>query len=136
MTIEYHLSDCDNDEDKSASKPATGEDFTLDIDMYDMGTDWIMPPCSYSKACKSCGIRPQHSDSIIVAIDGACRGNGHARARSTYGVYFSETSSYNLSSRIKGSARSSQRAELAACVAALNRICMFSVAAKAGALED
>jgi len=146
MTVEYHLSDCDSDPDTLAIKPAAGKrfdvaeiygkGFVLDTDMYDIGIDWIMPPCPYSEACESCGIRPRHSDSIIVAIDGACRGNGYVGARSSYGVFFSANSPHNLSSLIKGSAQSSQRAELAACVAALRRIRKFAVAAKAGVLED
>jgi len=146
MTVEYHLSDCDSDQDKLAVKSATGErydvaaiygdDFILDTDMYDIGIDWTMPPCPYSEACKSCGIRPRHSDSIIVAIHGACRGNGYPGARSSYGVYYSEASSYNLSGLIKGSVHTSQRAELAACVAALRLVREFAVIAPTGVLED
>jgi len=145
MTIEYHPSDCDSDQDKSAAKPATGErfdvaeiygeGFTLDTDEYDNGTGWILSPCPYFEHCKYCGKRPRHTDSIIVAIDGACRGNGYAGARSSYGVYFSEYSSHNFSSVIEGSAQSSQRAELTACMAALNRIHFFSLAVEAGFLE-
>jgi len=146
MTVEYHLSDCDSDQGKLAVKPATGErydvaeiygeDFTLDTDDHDIGIDWIMPPCPYAEECKHCGKRPRHIDSIIVAIDGACRGNGYAGARSSYGVYYSERSPFNLSSLIKGPAQSSQKAELAACVAALDRIRGFAVIAKMGHLKD
>lgn len=146
MPHEYHLSDYDSDQDKMAVKPATGErynvamifgkDFILDTEMYDIGIDWIMPPCPWSAECKSCGIRPRHNDSIIVAIDGACRGNGYSGACSSYGVYFSQNSPLNISSLIEGPAQSSQKAELAACVTALKFVRCFAGMAKMGHLKD
>ncbi|KAF2833194.1 hypothetical protein CC86DRAFT_365152 [Ophiobolus disseminans] len=34
-------------------------------------------------------------NSLVVFIDGACRGNGTASARASYGVYFGRNSRYN-----------------------------------------
>ena len=54
-----------------------------------------------------------------MAIDGACRGSGTSDARSTIGVYFAAYSRWNISVPSDDSTPTNQRAELVACLAAL-----------------
>ena len=61
--------------------------------------------------------------AIVVSIDGACSGNGYAWAKGGYGVYFGPNSEYNVSNPLKEyQPQTSQRAELTACLVALNQI--------------
>jgi ribonuclease HI len=52
--------------------------------------------------CESCGRTPAHSDSLVIAVDGACRDNGRENARAAVGVYVGEGSPYNKSARLPG----------------------------------
>jgi ribonuclease HI len=59
----------------------------------------------------------------VVSIDGACTGNGSPGSRGGYGVYFGPDSEYNVSNAMKEhQPQTSQRAELTACLVALNQI--------------
>ncbi|CAG8975764.1 hypothetical protein HYALB_00009283 [Hymenoscyphus albidus] len=59
--------------------------------------------CEYSEICKHCGGRPAHIDTVIIAVDGACRGNGSLKPEASYGVFVKEKSLLNISSRIPDS---------------------------------
>ena len=60
---------------------------------------------------------------LVVFVDGACVNNGRQNARGGYGVYFGSNSEYNVSSLLKpDTPQISQRAELIACLVALNQI--------------
>ncbi|MCJ1387783.1 hypothetical protein MMC18_000626 [Xylographa bjoerkii] len=100
-----------------------GEGFNLDTNDYDGCDDpnWTLVPCPLMETCEACGKRPRHFDSIFVAVDGACRGNGTPYARAAIGVYFAEFSEYNVSVTIPGEA-TNQVAELKACLIALRQI--------------
>ncbi|KAI0975413.1 ribonuclease H-like protein [Xylaria arbuscula] len=75
----------------------------------------------------SCGRHSLHLDSIVVAVDGACPGNGTQLAdKSTCGVFFAPDSPANLAFRVPdtpGYLHTSQRAELHAAIAAINASC-------------
>ncbi|KAI3331689.1 ribonuclease H-like protein [Xylariaceae sp. AK1471] len=78
---------------------------------------WASPtPCP-------CGRHSLHLDSLVVAVDGACPGNGTYRAtKSACGVFFSPDGSKNLAFRVPdtpGYGHTSQRAELSAAIAAI-----------------
>ncbi|KAF1923067.1 ribonuclease H-like protein, partial [Didymella exigua CBS 183.55] len=61
--------------------------------------------------------------SLVVYIDGACRGNGTRNARSSYGVYFGPDSPYNANGLIDNAApQTSTRAEIEALAEALKII--------------
>lgn len=62
-------------------------------------------------------------NTIIVAVDGACRGNGTHHARGAIGVFYGEDQDrrYNISRLLSGPAPTNQRAELEAARAALER---------------
>jgi ribonuclease HI len=62
--------------------------------------------------------------SLVVRIDGACRGNGTPAAKASYGVYFGPGSSYNTYGLLPSSApQTSMRAEIEALKQALRVIC-------------
>jgi ribonuclease HI len=65
---------------------------------------------------------------VAVFVDGACRSNGMDGAKGGYGVYFAPCSPYNLSNPLPndGLPHISQRAELTACLVALEQIEDFS----------
>ena len=130
-STEWHRYDCD-DKLPASLRPRTrsrfdtapyGADFKLNTADFDIwGHDFIRVPCPYQSICYCCGLLKGHPDAIFVAIDGACRDNGATGARSSYGVFFAESSPYNLSSIIQGSSHSSQKAELRACMMALRKV--------------
>ncbi|KAI1174050.1 ribonuclease H-like domain-containing protein [Nemania sp. FL0916] len=78
---------------------------------------WAAPnPCR-------CGRHDLHIDSLIVAVDGACPGNGTPRAtKSAYGIFYGEDAEDNMSISIwdePGYSHTSQRAELWAAIGAI-----------------
>ncbi|KAI9869317.1 MAG: hypothetical protein M1813_000106 [Trichoglossum hirsutum] len=59
--------------------------------------------------------------SIVVAVDGACRGNGTANPNAGYAVFFGPGSAFNEADRLPDTARhTSQRAEIYAAQAAID----------------
>ncbi|RYP13131.1 hypothetical protein DL767_010890 [Monosporascus sp. MG133] len=90
--------------------------------------DFVHVRCHFAspKACP-CGRYACHLDSMIVAVDGACPGNGSDLAvRSACGVYFGpeddDDDPRNMALRVPdepGVLHTSQRAELWAAIAAL-----------------
>ncbi|KAH9865507.1 hypothetical protein J1614_009092 [Plenodomus biglobosus] len=62
--------------------------------------------------------------SLVVFIDGACRGNGTPSARASYGVYFGPDSPYNTYGLLaQDMPQTSTRAEIEALSQALSIIC-------------
>jgi ribonuclease HI len=62
--------------------------------------------------------------SLVVHIDGACRGNGTPAAKASYGVYFGPGSSFNTYGLVPSSdPQTSTRAEIEALKQALGVIC-------------
>ncbi|KAH8165414.1 hypothetical protein CIB48_g2838 [Xylaria polymorpha] len=70
-----------------------------------------------------CGRHSLHVDSLVVAVDGACPGNGTDSAtKSACGVYFGPNRSENFGFRVPdtpGYSHTSQRAELSAAIAGI-----------------
>ncbi|MCJ1432237.1 hypothetical protein MMC27_001593 [Xylographa pallens] len=100
---------------------AYGPGFHLDTNDYDGcgNSSLTHVPCPSTDRF---GRRVIDFDSIFVAIDGACRGNGTPFARSAIGVYFGIHSEYNISKIIPGVEATNQVAELVACLTALQKI--------------
>jgi ribonuclease HI len=74
---------------------------------------------------QAAGPSPVYRDefTLVVYIDGACRGNGTPQARASYGVYFGPGSPYNANGLLPTTVRqSSTCAEIEALAAALNTI--------------
>jgi ribonuclease HI len=65
--------------------------------------------------------------SLVVHIDGACRGNGTPGARASYGVYFGPSSPHNAYGILSSSTpQTSTRAEIEALSHALEIICRIT----------
>lgn len=88
---------------------------------------WTFVSCSDAfndaNECQICA-GPEHvahKDAIVIAIDGACRGNGTKWAQSSIGIFFHRENSLNQARRIadRRHGHSSQRAELFAAIEAL-----------------
>ena len=70
--------------------------------------------------CNDCAGRYDHTRSIIIAVDGACRNHGTTNARAAYAAYFHhKNTTYNSSSLLSGPVQTNQRAELSAGLLAL-----------------
>ncbi|KAK8232840.1 ribonuclease H-like domain-containing protein, partial [Phyllosticta capitalensis] len=78
--------------------------------------DYIMAPCHVSS-----GAVAPHRDSVLIAVDGACRGNGQLDAMAAYAVFFAPSSRFNRSAILptENATSTSQRAELSGGIAAL-----------------
>ncbi|KAI1279444.1 ribonuclease H-like protein [Xylaria sp. FL0933] len=83
------------------------------------GFNHVRCPWASRTPC-SCGRHSLHLDSLIVAVDGACPGNGtHHATRSACGVYFGPDMEENIAIRLPdtpGYSHTSQRAELKAAI--------------------
>ncbi|KAF2859993.1 ribonuclease H-like protein [Piedraia hortae CBS 480.64] len=78
-------------------------DLPLDeIELNSWDDEVVYTVCSHSTFCPSCGRRAAHSDSIIIAVDGACRNNGmiNVPQYASIGVYANEYSTYNVAERL------------------------------------
>ncbi|KAI0545015.1 ribonuclease H-like protein [Xylaria curta] len=93
----------------------------LEIDGQD-GYVHVRCPWASTAPC-SCGRHSLHLDSLVVAVDGACPGNGSYQAtKSACGVFFGPDAPENLAFRVPdtpGYSHTSQRAELSAAIAAI-----------------
>ncbi|KAI1304834.1 ribonuclease H-like domain-containing protein [Xylaria venustula] len=65
------------------------------------------------------GLYRNEMNSIIIAVDGACRNNGQPGAQAALGVFFCAGSSWNKAERLPLRDTTSQRAELCAALRAL-----------------
>lgn len=131
MAIKYHPSSSDDESSTNSKSFASrkfipseiyGQDCDLDSTHYDDGKDWTHVPCPYRDPCHHCGRLERHIDCLIIAIDGACRGNGTPSAESAIGVYFAESSQWNVARCLNSPPATSQRAELEACMEALYKV--------------
>lgn len=99
-----------------------GEGVEIDTTLYDFGEDLIRIPCHRHPLCPHCGLRERHLNTAIVAIDGVCRDDGTPNARAGIGVYFGQRSNFNLSAVLNINNPTTQKADLHACLKALDQI--------------
>jgi ribonuclease HI len=83
--------------------------------------DWVYVACEDSHPCRFCDCIAPHIDSIFIAVDGACRGNGTPHARAAIGVFVAESSPFNRSLLLHQTPVSNQIAELSAGIIALEQ---------------
>lgn len=83
----------------------------------------IEAPC-YGERCPDYGKVEPYANYIIIAVDGACRGNGRPDAVAAYGIFFGPRSSYNKACILseENIRPTSQRAELTAGIKALEAV--------------
>ena len=92
--------------------------FDFNTTMFEGPTSgFIHIPCPRQETC-NCGLPLLHSDCIIIAVDGACRGKGQLGAAGAIGVYFGEGNRHNVS-EVNREDSTNQRNELRACLRAL-----------------
>ncbi|KAK6219891.1 hypothetical protein QIS74_05393 [Colletotrichum tabaci] len=48
---------------------------------------WVFLSCGLGDPCPACGRFPSHTNCIVIAVDGACRGNDTANAIAAVGVH-------------------------------------------------
>lgn len=70
----------------------------LDLDTfedYDLDEVFMSPPSEEQGLCRCCGRHICRNRAIMIAIDGACRGNGGPNARAACGVFGNVGSPFN-----------------------------------------
>ncbi|KLP13903.1 Uncharacterized protein LW94_6551 [Fusarium fujikuroi] len=96
----------------------------IDLDLIQVTNDdedWTYVACEDALPCSDCDCIAPHVDSIFIAVDGACRGNGQANAKAAIGVFFGQKSAYNQSGLLTELRATNQIAELNACILALKQ---------------
>ena len=124
---EFNTSHTDSNLDRKFDIALYGDGFDLDTTIYEEPFGLTLVPCPDETTCPHCGRRPRHSDCIVIAIDGACRGNGTAMAEGAIGIYFAEESEHNVSERVVDMYSTSQKMELRACLRALKIAMRFKL---------
>ncbi|KAH7311331.1 ribonuclease H-like domain-containing protein [Stachybotrys elegans] len=97
----------------------------VDLDSIEVPSDdgrFTYVACGNEKRCVYCGGRPAHVHSIIVAVDGACKGNGKPGARASVGVFVGPSSKYNKFEALSAEFQTNQVAELRAGIVALELV--------------
>jgi len=93
----------------------------IEVPRYDdHGNPWTHIACQTEPHCPGCRDLTPHIDSLVIAVDGACRGNGTLGARAAMGVYFGDDSDFNQQRLLSSDDRATnQVAELSAGILAL-----------------
>ena len=93
----------------------------VENELFDDGSEeWLTClSCPYAEICPKCGRKAAHTDQLVIACDGACRGNGHHMARAAIGVFVCDGSALNDSRVLDLPRGTSQVAELIAGLTAL-----------------
>lgn len=91
------------------------------IEICDYDENWTYVACDDDRPCTDCNCLAPHLDCIVIAVDGACKGNGTPNARAAVGVFVSKTSKYNKSVLLAEPNTTNQVAELRAGILALDQ---------------
>ena len=124
---DFNVSHSDSNLNRKFDIAAYGSDFELDTTLYEQPCGLTLVPCPAMDTCPHCGLRPRHTDSIIIAVDGACRGNGTVAAGGAIGIYFADASPHNVSEKVLDVDTTSQKNELRACLRALKIVMRFKL---------
>jgi hypothetical protein len=89
---------------------------TLDLDEFEEA------PNEKAEPCPCCKQHPMSINACIIAIDGACRGNGSSTARAACGAFGNIGSEINNAFVVSEPMPTSQRAELHAAISALTSV--------------
>ncbi|KAH8807928.1 ribonuclease H-like domain-containing protein [Xylogone sp. PMI_703] len=126
MGIDLHLSAADHTREwiknrKFEPKKLYGENVNLDHVEVCRDKYWIYVACDQANPCEHCGRLAAHLDCIVIAVDGACRGNGTAGAVAATGVFVGNESEYNDSLILRVPRPTNQVAELSAGIRGLEQ---------------
>lgn len=125
MTTNAHCKSTDREwalDRKFEPKLRYGDDInptSIEVGNYD--DDWTYLACEDNRPCRNCDCIAPHIDSIIIAVDGACRANGTPDAQAAVGVFVGKTSRYNRSILLSEPHMTNQIAELRAGIVALTQ---------------
>lgn len=104
--------------------PSTLYSKNVDLDRVEVrkyNKNWTYVACEDSHPCAHCNCIAPHLNSIVIAVDGACRRNGTTEAVAAAGVFVGEESQYNKSVVLEGPRATNQVAELSAGILALQQ---------------
>lgn len=100
-----------------------GDNLKLErFENYDWDRRLVISPSEECGPCITCQLHTFYTGAGIIAIDGACRGNGGANARAACGVFGNIGSELNNAFVLSESQPTSQRAELHAAISALRSV--------------
>ncbi|CAG9953925.1 unnamed protein product [Clonostachys rosea f. rosea IK726] len=94
---------------------------TADVEVRDDDETWTYVACDNDSPCPHCSCLQPHLDCIVIAVDGACKGNGSTDARAAAGVFVGKSSKYNKSTVLTESEATNQIAELKAGILGLSQ---------------
>lgn len=77
--------------------------------------------CEVADLCPHCASYMPHLDCIVIAVDGACKGNGTPKARAGAGVFFGKGYNHNKSFALTEEKATNQIAELTAGILGLEQ---------------
>jgi ribonuclease HI len=98
-----------------------GRDVTLDmIEIGHKNDEFTYLACDHEAPCPNHGL-PAHLNCIVIAVDGACRGNGTAEARGAAGIFVGKKSTYNRSVPVGAQGATNQTTELMAGLLGLHQ---------------
>jgi len=109
-----------------------GKEFDLNSLDWRAGFSTAIPCPLSAHRCPDCSKLSPHVGAIIIAVDGACRSTPSVWGPSAIGVFFAKDSPWNIVKRSSKPVAVSQRAELQACLAALQ----MAITIKAENLEE
>ena len=124
---DFNTSHSDSNLDRKFDIAIYGDGFDFDTTMYEEPYGLTLMPCPDPDTCPCCGRRARHWDCIVIAIDGACRGNGMAMTEGAIGIYFADESKHNISQTVVDIESTSQKNELRACLRALRSAMRFKL---------
>jgi ribonuclease HI len=100
-----------------------GDELDLDkFEDYEWSPVWVVAPSEEKGRCRCCDQHISFGDAFIIAVDGACRGNGGANAQAACGIFCNVNSVVNNAFVLDESMPTSQRAELHAAISALETL--------------
>ncbi|KAI7348036.1 hypothetical protein KC320_g6861 [Hortaea werneckii] len=86
------------------------------------GQWWTLLSCPIKECDRHYDEPVAHIDTVIIAVDGACRDNGKPYAKAGYGVFFHrDNHPWNECKKLANAVNTSQQAELAAGLIGLRR---------------
>jgi ribonuclease HI len=99
-----------------------GKDVKIEnVEVRDDDEIWTYVACEDGNPCPHCSCIQPHLNCIVIAVDGACMGNGSPEAKAAAGVFFGKGSTFNTSTILTEPKATNQIAELTAGIIGLEK---------------